>query len=283
MRFPKVILPFSLCLAVAFAACGKRETAGSAPEKAAVKVDLPTPPGEPGKMAAPGPKMAERGEVPDAITGKVAEKINAERYSYLRLATGKGDVWAAVPTAAVEVGQQVTVVGPMPMDGFESKTLKRKFDQLYFGTLDSGDHAGHAHGPGEAHDHGPAAAAPAAQTPPGTPRVEAAGDFKVPKADGPSAFTIAEVFAQKDALKDKEVVVRGKVVKFTAGVMGKNWIHLQDGSGAADKGTHDLTFTTSAATNIGAVVILKGALHLDKDFGAGYAYPVIVEDAALLP
>ena len=71
--------------------------------------------------------------------------------------------------------------------------------------------------------------------------------------------------------------VRGKVVKFTPEIMGKNWIHLQDGTGAA--GTNDLTVTTSAMAKKGDTVVISGALVIDKDFGYGYAYDVIIEDA----
>ena len=71
--------------------------------------------------------------------------------------------------------------------------------------------------------------------------------------------------------------MRGKVVKFTPEIMGKNWIHLQDGTGAA--GTSDLTVTTSASAKTGDTVTVKGILVVDKDFGYGYAYDVIIEDA----
>lgn len=77
----------------------------------------------------------------------------------------------------------------------------------------------------------------------------------------------------------KEVVVRGKVVKFLAGIMGRNWIHLQDGTG--DAGTNDLTVTTEQTAAAGDVVAIKGTLAVDKDFGAGYRYAVIVEKASV--
>ncbi|MGZ4778923.1 MAG: nucleotide-binding protein, partial [Thermoanaerobaculia bacterium] len=100
-------------------------------------------------------------------------------------------------------------------------------------------------------------------------------------ASGPDAKTIAEIWAGKDTLKDKNVVVRGKVVKSLSGIMGKNWIHLRDGSGTRAKGTDDITVTTNGNASVGDVVVVSGTLRADKDFGAGYVYSVIIEDAKL--
>ena len=88
-------------------------------------------------------------------------------------------------------------------------------------------------------------------------------------------------WSQKASLKEKGVTVKGQVVKFSPGIMNRNWIHLQDGSGSADKKTNDITVTTQDDAKVGDVVTVKGTVRLDKDFGAGYAYPVIVEDAKL--
>ena len=98
----------------------------------------------------------------------------------------------------------------------------------------------------------------------------------IAKAEG--GKTVAEVFAEKDALAGKTVTVRGKVVKVNGGIMGKNWLHVRDGSGA--EGTNDLTVTTAGELPaLGATVVVTGPVTLDKDFGMGYAYDVIVEDA----
>jgi hypothetical protein len=98
----------------------------------------------------------------------------------------------------------------------------------------------------------------------------------IAKADG--GKTVAEVFAEKDQLAGQQVVLRGKVVKSNPGIMGKNWIHVRDGSGA--EGTNDLTVsTTGAAPAVGDTVLVKGPVSLNKDLGMGYVYDVIVEDA----
>jgi hypothetical protein len=124
----------------------------------------------------------------------------------------------------------------------------------------------------------PAATMPAAEPHP-TPAAptEAVDLSGIAKADG--GKTIAEVFAEKDQLAGQPVVFRGKVVKTNPNIMGKNWLHVRDGSGA--EGTNDLTVTTAAGTapNVGDTVVVKGTVALEKDFGMGYQYDIIVEDA----
>jgi hypothetical protein len=107
------------------------------------------------------------------------------------------------------------------------------------------------------------------------------GDVKVPKAEGRDARTVAQVYAERLALKDKTVAVRGKVVKSSFGIMGRNWLHIRDGSGSREKKDDDLTVTTADAAAVGDVVLVRGVAHVDRDFGAGYAYPVVLEDAKI--
>ncbi|GFE61877.1 hypothetical protein [Geobacter sp. AOG2] len=95
--------------------------------------------------------------------------------------------------------------------------------------------------------------------------------------------TVAELYKNKNTLNKKKVAVRGKVVKVATGIMGKNWVHLRDGSGSAKKRTNDLTVTTRALPNEGSTVTAVGILHKDRDFGAGYKYELIIEDAELQP
>ena len=116
------------------------------------------------------------------------------------------------------------------------------------------------------------AKAPASSTP-----------VKVDKAKRADAYTVSETYEKAGKLDKKTVVVRGKVVKVSVGIMGKNWIHLQDGSGDTGKGTNDLVVTTQDVPKVGDVVTAKGTLHKDKDFGAGYKYRVIVEEATVKP
>ena len=101
------------------------------------------------------------------------------------------------------------------------------------------------------------------------------------KASGPEAKTVVEVITGKAALKDKIVVVRGQVVKVNVGILGKNWLHLRDGSGSAADGSNDVLVTTQDASTVGDIVSARGTVRTDLDLGAGYTYAVIIDGATL--
>lgn len=107
------------------------------------------------------------------------------------------------------------------------------------------------------------------------------GDIKVPRATGADARTVAEIVGKRADLKDKSVSVRGKIVKFTPGILGKNWIHLRDGTGSAADGSNDVVVTTTDEAKVGEVVLVKGTVRTDRDLGSGYFYKLLVEDAKL--
>ncbi|HVO49841.1 MAG TPA: nucleotide-binding protein [Thermoanaerobaculia bacterium] len=241
--------------------------------------------------AAPAPQMV-------TVSGAILETMDASEYTYLRLKTSSGEVWAAVSKTKVKKGDTVTVTNAMVMDGFQSKTLNRTFDHILFGVLEGPGGASPAAGtatgaPAAAlpmvSDHPPTAGTTGGETPQqmAAQHGQAAGgpadapDVKVPKAEGANAKTVAELYAQRTALKGTEVTVQAKVVKVTSGVMGRNWLHVRDGSGSKTTKTNDLTVTSAATAKVGDVVTVTGLVSVDKDFGAGYAYPVIIESAKL--
>ena len=241
----------------------------------------PAPSAQGPAAAAPAPSGAQ------VLRGKVLEKVDVSQYSYLRLGTASGEVWAAVNRTDKKVGDEVGVANAFPMQGFESKELGKKFDVVYFGSLAApGAEAAAvpaAMGGGAMGAGGPAGAPPAPADMAAQHKAVSAGPSdvkvqKVAKASGTDARTVEEIWTQRDKLKGKPVTVRGQVVKFTP-VMGKNFLHLRDGSGSADKNNNDVTVTTSDTVAVGDVVTAKGTVITDKDFGAGYAYPVMVDDA----
>ena len=224
------------------------------------------------------------GVTPGSLTGTVLETIDAAGYTYMRLKTPKGEIWAAVNKATVKKGSEVTVVDTIPMDGFESKALKRKFDHIVFGSLRTGTNPAAALpplAPGHGASMDQQANLPAQHVAVADAPVEA-DKIKVKKAEGVDGKTVSEIFARKASLKDTSVTVRGKVVKYNPGIMGKNWVHLRDGSGSREKKDDDITVTTSDSTAVGAVIVVRGIVRVDRDFGSGYAYPVIIEDARVL-
>ena len=197
------------------------------------------------------------------VKGEVLETRDVDGYTYLRLKTAQGETWAAVPTTAVKKGAQVTIGNSMMMENFESKTLKKVFDKIVFGQIV---------------DAGAKPAAPHGAPPPAnasTPVVRLA------KAVGPDAKTVAEVVKGRAALNDKTVLVHGQVVKASLGIMGKNWLHLQDGSGSASDGTNDILVTTKDEAKVGDILNARGTVRTDVNLGSGYAYAVLIENAAV--
>jgi hypothetical protein len=216
-------------------------------------------------LAAPLAQAADVATAPTTktVTGEVLETKDVDIYTYLRLKTKDGESWAAVNKSAVKKGSKVTISNVMVMENFESKALKKTFPVILFGTLGTSGDA-------------------AATNPHATMGKPAdSGPIKVAKASGANAYTVAEVVAQASKLKDKPVRVSGKVVKYNGAIMGKNWLHLQDGTGAA--GANDILVTSAATAKVGDVVTAAGTVRTDRDFGAGYTYKVLIEDAELKP
>jgi hypothetical protein len=239
--------------------------------------DPPKPP--PAQSPAAQPARAASAPAPTAagVKGKVLETIDAAGYTYLRLETASGEQWAAITQTTVQVGAVVEIVDATMMRDFESKTLNRTFPAILFGSLGNGA-------------AGAEAAAPApveqAQLPPGHPPMSPApqaliGEIKVDKAKAANGKTVAEVWTDRAKLTGQKVSVQGKVVKVSTGVMGKNWLHLRDGSGSDAAKDNDLTVTSQGLAAVGDVVTAEGVVYINKDFGAGYSYPVIVEEATV--
>ncbi len=207
------------------------------------------------------------------VRGAVLETMNAGGYTYVLIETDQDKRWVAGPKTVVQVGDLVQTEQGMAMRQFESKTLNRTFDVVYF-----------ASGIQNLTTPGPAAVDSGSALPPGHPSTDAVVETKAPAikvAELTPGQNIAYVYANKDSLAGQQVSLRGEVVKYNAGILGWNFIHIQDGSGAVADGNNDLTVTSKAATAMGETVVITGAIILDKDFGAGYSFPVLMEDASL--
>ena len=210
---------------------------------------------------------ASNPEPANLLTGKVLERIDADRYSYLRLKTESGEIWAAVLQAEINNGEEVTIVNPMPMDGFESKTLNRTFERIVFGTVREADGEDAAQLLRQAHSS--------------ISNATELGPLKVEKASGPSGRTVEEVFAHSQDLDERKVAVRGRVTRVNAKILGRTWIHLQDGTGDPQAKTNDLAVTSQDNPSVGDTVLIEGTLRTNKNYGMGYVFPVIVEDATV--
>lgn len=201
--------------------------------------------------------------------GPVLETIDGGGYTYVNVDCGQEQIWAAGPQASIAVGQTVSISKSMPMKEFHSDALDRSFETIYF-VASFGSVGAHVGGDSDSAGleaaHGQTALSPGLTDFSGLER----------PAGGK---TVGEVFAGKNQLAGGEVLVRGLVVKFSANVMGKNWIHLQDGTG--EPGKSDLTVTTADTAQIGDTILVRGELALDIDLGYGYYYEVVIENASV--
>ncbi|MBC8400299.1 MAG: DNA-binding protein [Candidatus Marinimicrobia bacterium] len=208
------------------------------------------------------------GAVPaNMITGKVVETIDSGGYTYVRVHDGNQTVWAAANQFEVLVGEQVTFPPEMLMEDFESTSLERTFYKIYFVT------AIRKLKPDQPPMPPPHGMSPAQKK--GTPTPIKTRVTGINKLDG--GVTVAELFRDKNNYREKTVRLRGRVVKFTPQIMGKNWIHIQDGTDF--EGSFDLTVTSNSTVNVDDNVVVEGKVILDKDFGFGYKYDVLVVQA----
>jgi hypothetical protein len=233
----------------------------------------------PHAAAAPEPAA------PADIAGIVAETMDAAGYTYVLLDTGREKVWFAGPGCKVKVGDKLTIKPGLEKTNFTSKTLNRTFDKLYF-----------VESLGAASDTKAVCSASPAQSAGSSPHnlegssstLEGSSRTAAPRPAGidfagikkpAGGKTVEQIHAEKKALAGKHVVLRGKVVKFSPEIMGKNWAHVQDGTGAA--GTADLTVTTPNTAKVGDNVLVEGIVAIDKDFGYGYKYDVLIDNATI--
>jgi hypothetical protein len=265
-----------------------------------------------GKDTTPAATVAPQTPAPAApaqpgntVSGKVLETMDSGGYTYLHVDTGKAQQWIAIPQSKVKVGDDVSYHDGMVMPSFTSKSLNRTFDSIVFSAGLVGQEVvpaapqadPHAAKPDAANTAGADSFASAvkAEAPPADmqgKKAESGGsagaiapftEIKVEKAAGENSHTVGELFTDNTKLDGKTVRVQGKVVKFSPQIMGKNWIHLQDGSGDPLKNTHDLVVTTSAQPPKDKdVITVEGIVRANKDFGAGYSYVVIVEEAKII-
>ena len=224
----------------------------------------------------PGSSTKEMPAQPRAnfLEGTVLETMNTSGYTYLKLDTGSEKVWVALPETNVKKGDKVKLIPNMELKDFKSKTLNRVFDRIIFATgMAQARHmAPHSQEMASPMGMGMSGGSKALCLPEG---------LHIEKAGGENGYTIGEIYEKRALLNGKTVSINGYVTKVLTGIMGKNWIHLQDGTGSAQGKTGDLVVTTSDLPNPGDIVHVTGKLSSDRDFGAGYRYDVIIEDASI--
>ncbi|MBN1300779.1 MAG: SH3-like domain-containing protein [Melioribacteraceae bacterium] len=193
------------------------------------------------------------------------EVIQATSYTYLRVKEKDEEYWIAVNKADFEEGETYYYDSGMEMRDFESRDLQRTFDIIYFVQNISSQPLGKAMNEAEGSVH---------MEKPVSEKTEVSVD---PVEGG---ITIGDLYAGKENYGGSTVKVKGKVTKYNSNILGRNWIHIQDGT--QSNGNYDLTITTTDKADIGDIIVCEGTVVLNKDFGAGYAYDLIIEDAKII-
>lgn len=207
-------------------------------------------------------------------TIKVLEVEQVANYTYLLVKAKGPEYWIAVPTMSAQVGETYQYQGGMLMEDFQSKELDRTFDKvLFLEALFSTSEAGSGM---DAAQQAMPSGHPAVQdaTPGSTVKTERA-DVRIEATEGTT--NIADLFANPGNFDGKTIRVRGEVTKYNAAIMERNWVHLQDGT--EYDGKFDLTATSVENFQVGTVVTLEGVLAINKDFGYGYSYEILLEQA----
>ena len=193
----------------------------------------------------------------DVFEGVVLETLNGGGYTYMHIEdASKNKHWVAVTGVAIEKGTEVRLTEEMRAEKFESKSLNRTFDSIIFASN--------------------------LQT---RTKVSESGNLaliteivKESPYKQKDTLSVKEAIEKRVSLKDKTIAVRGKVVKASANILERNFIHIQDGtSDGAEVGR--IVFTSKELPKVGDIVTARGVVNVDKNFGSGYVYKIIVEDA----
>lgn len=198
--------------------------------------------------------------------------LQTSDYTYLKVTEKDRVFWMAVNKMDAAVGDKYYYSNPLEMKNFKSKSLNRVFESIYFVQDISSkpikpNDATHMMNPMEGK-----------KSPQGKVMSPQDPNIKVEAPEG--GISIGDLYSKKQQYAGKTVKVRGQVVKVNNNIMGRNWIHIQDGT--KDGLNYELTLTSSETAKVGDVITVEGTIALDKDFGAGYFYDLIMESAKIL-
>ena len=199
---------------------------------------------------------------------KAKEVIQTTDYTYVRVSEDRQDYWCAINRNDIEVGKTYFWLKGWEMKQFHSKELDRDFASIFF--MDALSEK-----PILSADLIVGGSPMTGGSSTGRRIVAAKQGISVKKAEG--GITIAELYANRKSYAGKPVKIRGEVVKFSRHIMNRNWAHVQDGT--KDGNDYDLVVTTQDSIPEGGVGLFEGVISLDVDFGAGYKYDVIMQDA----
>jgi hypothetical protein len=196
--------------------------------------------------------------------GIAKEVLQTSNYTYILMNIDGKEIWIACIKMEVNIGKKYYFVENTKMENFQSKELNRLFDTIIFvEEINSEPSLFNQKSKNQAEYK--------------TGLKDAKQDIKIKMTKGITC--IADIYSNKNKYAGTVITVKGVVTKYNPDIMHKNWIHLQDGT--QNDGHFDLAATSLANTRLGDTITLSGKLVLDKDFGYGYNYDVLLEDAVL--
>jgi len=198
----------------------------------------------------------------DYQKAKVKEVIQTTAYTYLRVEKNNAEEWIAINKMEVKTGDIVYYKEGLKMENFTSPELQRTFETVYFVQ--------------EISNSPILPKMPQGMT--GTePKKPALSKLDIKIEQPKDGIAIVDLYTNRNTYSGKIIKVKGQVTKVNLAIMNKNWVHIQDGT--ADGNNFDLTITTSHEPKVGDIVTYSGTLVLNRDFGSGYSYEILLEDA----
>lgn len=195
----------------------------------------------------------------------VREVIHTTAYTYLRVEKNNQEEWIAITKQEIENGATIYYKEGLKMENFESPELKRTFESVYFVQ--------------EISDKPFGSNMPAGMMG-SEPKKPVLSKLEINIEQPAGGISIAELYANRKNYAGKSIKVRGQVTKVNVAILERNWLHIQDGT--SDGNNFDLTVTTILEPKIGDVMTFSGTLTLNKDFGSGYSYELLLEDATVI-
>lgn len=197
---------------------------------------------------------------------KVLEVIQANSYTYLKVEERNKEYWMAIAKSiSIKEDDIIYYNIALEMKNFKSEDLDRTFETILFVDNISDKPIKSPH-----------------KMPVRSPMQRRTSEKDTSISIDPisGGIKIAELYANSESYSNKETKIKGQVTKVNTAIMGRNWVHIQDGS--EHDGKFDLTVTTQANVKVGDIVVFEGIINLNKDFGAGYIYDLIMEEAKLI-
>lgn len=217
------------------------------------------------------PKRTHSGSDVDVNMHEViaVEVLPASEYVYIKVKENGKDFWIATRKQKIEIGSSYLYNEALQKIAFESKEHKRVFDTLYLVTaLVPKDH-------GASHlNTDKLKTAPNSSNSVKKPSISPEEMDKLFMG----VVTVSDLVENPKKYEGKVVELNGECTKVNNGIMGRNWIHLNDGS----KNNYDLVITSENNIEKGAKITMRGIVRLNKDFGAGYSYDIILEEGTLI-